>query len=269
MANPASHAAAVVTSSMLTQPDNVTEPPDDDRSATTHESDDLDHPVAVRLPSARVRRWSGLVCGLGVVLLLAVVGATVAPVRWFVDKQRCTDRDAAGECTATVTEPAEFAIVPANAAPVEPLLHVHGTDVFADKGSILFVTVREPRLTVLDWLTTRHSPSAKVRTYIEKYGDRTPDDVRQQGQRQMSGAKEWAIYVALTKAGIDAEFVAGPAVVDYVLCLEASEDGAECVRYPPSNDFLRPNDVIVSIDGTTVMASDAGPTGYKIGRAHV
>ena len=243
----------VVTSLMLTQPSTVPEPPEGGLSdASTHD--------VGQLPSKAVRRAAVVAYVLGAVVLGAVIAASVAPSRWFIDKERCSERNEAGDCISTVTEPAEFALVPANAAPVDPLLDISGTEVYDDEGGFLFVTVREPRLSMLDWLAARNDPAARLRSYVEKYGDRSPEDVRQQGQRQMSGAKEWAIYVALSRAGLDAEFVPGPAVVDYVLCLEANADGSDCVKFPPSGDVLQPNDVIVEADGVEVRTlADLSP----------
>ncbi|MFM7253936.1 MAG: hypothetical protein ACKO27_12840, partial [Ilumatobacteraceae bacterium] len=232
-----------MTSLMLTQPSTVPEPSEGSLSGTSPAA------PSSRLPSAAVRRLGIVVYALGAVLLGLVIAASIAPSRWFIDKERCAERNEAGDCVSTVTEPAEFALVPANAAPVNPLLDIAGTEVFDDEGGFLFVTIREPRLSMLDWFAARSDPAARLRSYVEKYGDRSPEDVRQQGQRQMSGAKEWAIFVALSRAGLDAEFVPGPAVVDYVLCLEANEDGSDCVAYPPSGDVLQPNDVIVEADG--------------------
>lgn len=236
---------------MLTQTETVPEPPE--RGQSDESRMDATGSDAARLPSSTTRRVALLAAAVGFVVVIVVLAASLAPAKWLIEKDRCAERDAAGACTRTVTEPAEFALVPANAAPVEPLLAVSGTEVFDTAGGFLFVTVREPRLTLLDWFATRHDPAARLRSYVEKYGDRSPEDVRQQGQRQMSGAKEWAIYVALSRAGLDAAFVPGPAVVDYVLCVAANSDGTECVEYPPAGDLLQPNDVIIEADGVEVL----------------
>lgn len=179
--------------------------------------------------------------------------AAVMPARLLIDTTRCTDRDESGTCVASVVEPAEFAIVPANAEPVAPRLDVSGAETFPSDGRIYFVTVREPTITLLDWLAVRSNPAARLRSNFEKYGGESEDNLLERGQRQMTGAKEWAIYVALSRAGLSPEFVPGRAVVDYVLCLRANEDGSECLEYPPSNEFLQPNDVVDEADGRSIV----------------
>lgn len=239
MARPASQPAAVVTSVILTQHDMVDEPSEA-------------APSPVEEPPRRNRRWAVPLAAAGGLLLLATLAAAVTPAKWFVEKERCAEVDDAGACAETVVEPAEFALVPANAEPVAPLLSVSGTDEFDTSQDIYFVTIREPRITILDWMAVRVNPAARLRSKYDKYGGEPEGTLRERGQRQMSGAKEWAVYVALTRAGFEPEFVPGPAIVDYVLCFAYNEDGSECLESPPSSDFIEPNDVIVEADGTEI-----------------
>lgn len=241
MARPASQPAAVVTSVTLTQHDMVDEP-----SGAA--------PSQVDAPSRRTALWSVPLAVVGGLLLLAPLAAAITPAKWFIDKERCAEVDDNGNCAETVVEPAEFALVPANAEPVAPLLDVSGADEFDSSTNVYFVTVREPRITLLDWMAVRVNPAARLRSNFDKYGGEPAGTLRERGQRQMSGAKEWAVFVALTRAGYDASFVPGPAIVDYVLCLRPSDDGAECLEYPPSREFIEPNDVIVEADGTEITA---------------
>ena len=241
MARPASQPAAVVTSVTLTQDDMVDEP---------FEA----APSQVDAPSRRTARWAVPLAVLGGLLLLAPLAAAITPAKWFVDKERCADVDDSGVCVETVVEPAEFALVPANAEPVAPLLSVAGADEFDSSKDIYFVTIREPRITILDWMAVRVNPAARLRSNFDKYGGEPEGSLRERGQRQMSGAKEWAVFVALTRAGYEPTFVPGPAIVDYVLCITPNDDGTECLEYPPSRDLIEPNDVIVEADGTEITA---------------
>lgn len=239
MARPASQPAAVVTSVILTQHDMVDEPSEA-------------APSPVEEPPRRNLRWAVPLAVLGGLLLLVTLAAAVTPAKWFVDKERCAEVDESGACVETVVEPAEFALVPANAEPVAPLLSVTGAEQYDTSQDIFFVTIREPRITILDWLAVRVNPAARLRSYFDKFGGEPEGTLRERGQRQMSGAKEWAVYVALTRAGYEPEFVPGPAIVDYVLCIRPSDNGTECDEYPPSRDLIEPNDVILRADGTDI-----------------
>lgn len=184
-------------------------------------------------------------------LAVPLVGA-ITPAKIFIDKDRCTERAADGTCSTSVVEPAEFALVPANAEPVAPLLTVRGAEQFDASQNIYFVTIREPRITLLDWMAVRVNPAARLRSNFDKYGGEPEGSLRERGQRQMSGAKEWAVYVALTRAGFEPTFVPGPAVVDYVLCLRPNAAGDQCEEYPPAADFIESNDIILEADGDTI-----------------
>lgn len=239
MARPAIQPAAVVTSVMLTQSDSVNEPS-----------------AGVRAPRKVHRAWAVPIAVIGLVAIVIPMLMAFVPARVVIDKPRCVERDDAGVCTVEVHDDAEFAMVPAEAQPVEPLLSVTGVDTFDDEGQIYFVTVTEPSITLLDWFVTRSNPAVRLRSYIDKYGDQSPEERIEQGQRAMTGAKEWAEFVALDRAGYDVEFVPGAAMVDYVLCLEPSEDQSECLESPPAADVLQPDDVIVELDGQPVEVID-------------
>lgn len=241
MARPAIQPAAVVTSVMFTQSDSVSEPR-----------------PAVRAPRRADRWWGIPLAVLGGLAVFAPVVAAVIPARTLVDRSRCVeyDQNDPSLCVRTNVQPAEFALVPADAEPVEPRLAVAGTPTYAEDGRIYFVTVREPEITLLDWFGVALEPSVRLRSNEDKYGTGTSEDRLREGQRQMTGAKDWAIYTALTRAGFDAQMVPGVAQVDYVVCLQPNDAGTECLNWAPANDFLQEYDVITSIDGRDVVILD-------------
>ena len=65
-------------------------------------------------------------------------------------------------------------------------------------------------------------------SYTDKYGDQTEEQLLQCGQRQMTGAKDRATYVALKAAGFPVTRKEGPAVVDYLICLKANKADTKC-----------------------------------------
>lgn len=239
MARPEIQPAAVVTSEMLTQDDMVpAEVP------------------AASAPDRRHRWWAVPLAVLGGLALLVVLVAAVLPARFLVEKHRCVRRDAAGACVKEQTQAVEFALVPADAEPVAPRLRIDGTEVFGGEGDVYFVTIRQPQITMLDWFVTRNSPAARFMSYTDKYGDQTEEELLQSGQRQMTGAKDRATYVALKAAGFPVKRKEGKAIVDYVICLKANAAGTKCEQEPPAAKFLQPDDVIVELDGSRIDTLD-------------
>lgn len=192
----------------------------------------------------------------GFVLIAGVVVTALAPSKWFVEKPKCLQRDASNACIDSKQVPVEFALVPADAEAVEPRLDVQGTPTYASDGQIYFVTIRQPPITLLDWLVTRESPAVRYMSYTDKYGDQTEEQLLQSGQRQMTGAKDRATYVALKAAGLPVERNEGPAVVDYLICLKANQSNTKCEQFVPADDVLKSNDMITELDGKPVKILD-------------
>ncbi len=243
MARPAIQPAAVVTSVILTQFDTVPV-----------------GPPPVRAPGKHHRWWAIPVFALGFVILTGVVVAALVPSKWFVQKEVCLERAADGVCTTKDQQPVEFGLVPADAEPVEPRMDVEGTPSYPSPGDIYFVTIRQPKLTLLDWFVTRQSPAVRYMTHREKFGDKTAEQLLQSGQRQMTGAKDRATYVAFERAGFDVSRKEGAAIVDYLLCLETNEQRTKCEEFVPAADVLQPDDVITELDGVKIdTVDDLGP----------
>lgn len=211
-------------------------------------------PAPARAPSRRHRRWAIPLFVLGAIAPVATLVVAVTPAGWVVDKQRCAEFADDGTCARTVVEAASYAMVPSSAESVAPRVRITGADVFTSAGQILFVTVREPTITLLDWVAARNNPAARLLSRFDKFGDGSPGDQRRLGQRQMTTAKDWAVYVALSRAGLEPELVPGPAVVDYVLCLDYDDAADECTSSPPAADFLRDDDVIVEAAGVAIVS---------------
>ena len=169
----------------------------------------------------------------------------VLPSKWFFDKAHCTK-----DCKV------EFAIVPADAQPVEPRLSVEGIPTFDSNGQIFFVTIREPQLTVLDWLVARHEPSTRPLSHHDKFGSQTEEQLLQSGQHQMTSAKDRATYVALKAAGFKVTRRNGAAIIDYLVCQKPNDTGTKCLVEPPAAKVLKPNDTLIEINGTKITTLD-------------
>jgi PDZ domain-containing protein len=209
--------------------------------------------LAVRKPSKVHRWWTVPLMALGALLPAVVVLAAIVPSGTFVDKQRCTARDEAGECTATVTEPVEYALVPASADPVNPRLTVRGVPQYPSSADVHFVTISGPRpeytMRLLEWFVSRSNPAVVHQSRFDSFGDETPQQQRQRGQESMRSAKEVAIYVAFQKVGYEAELVPGEVRIDDLVCLEADASGQTCTRFAPSDVELDPGDTLLRLDG--------------------
>ena len=202
----------------------------------------------MRAPRKVHLAWATPLVGLSAVAILAVLSISLLPSNWFFAKPKCTGTSK--ECKI------QFGLVPADAQPVEPRLSVTGLPTYPTKGQIYFVTIREPELTVMDYLVTHHLPSVRFMSYTDKYGDQTEAQLLQSGQRQMTGAKDRATYVALKAAGFDVTRKNGPAIIDYVVCEKVNAARTKCDQEAPAATVLKPNDTIISINGTKITTLD-------------
>ena len=145
-----------------------------------------------------------------------------------------------------------YAIVPSDAEEVQS--HIELTDVerYPADGKILFVTIRQPELSLLTWLMFRDDDDISLRTYEDIYGTSTPQQVQTRGRRQMFNAQQAAEFVALSKLGFPVEKQPGAIVIDQIICFEASDDGRSCVDEAPSGKVLQQDDELISIDGKPI-----------------
>ncbi len=97
--------------------------------------------------------------------------------------------------------------MPADAEPVADRLSFDAVERYRASGSFLFVTVREPEITLLDWFVGDDEPEVGFLSYDDKFGTQTPDQQRQFNVEMMRTAKETAEYVALSTLGYPAEVV--------------------------------------------------------------
>jgi PDZ domain-containing protein len=154
----------------------------------------------------------------------------------------------------------QFAIVPADAQPVEPRLSIEGPTTYDSHGQVLFVTVRTPELSMLEWWVGRHNGAVDPKSYADLYATETPQQQTTRGQRDMRTAKETAEFVALKRLGFDAKLTPGEVIVDELVCLKASDDGRTCLQFAPSDKLLDPGDKLSNVDGTPLsVVDDLGP----------
>src|SRR5690606_30412445 len=126
--------------------------------------------------------------------------------------------------------------------------------------------ISEPAQSVLSWFVAGYEPSGWLErvlgepepaigwlTEFEKYGDATPQEVRQQSLQQMASSEDVATFVALSAVGYDAKLVYQGLEVRQLLCLAA--DGNKCVKTAPSAKVLKPGDVIVGAMGDPVRST--------------
>jgi PDZ domain-containing protein len=225
MASPAIQAESVVSSVIDTQSDMVPTPL-----------------PPVRTPAAVHRWWAVPLTVVGFIALLGLLTISVLP--------------ATTQARTESGEDAQFAQVPSDAELVADRLDFDAVERYPADGSFLFVTVREPEITLLDWLVSDGLREVRLLSYRDKVGDQTPEQDRQFSLEMMRTAKETAEYVALDHLGYPAEIIPGDVIVLDLVCLEANEDGTECVDWAPSDDVLDPGDKLLSVDGTALETID-------------
>jgi PDZ domain-containing protein len=211
----------------------------------------------VRSLSRRHLFWALPLAAIGFLAIAGVAVAALLPSTLVASKRDCTARDEAGACTTKgASEKVQFAIVPADAQPVEPRLTIAGPPTYDSTGQVLFVTVRNPELTILEWWVGRNNPAVDEKSYADLYATETPQQQNTRGQRDMRTAKETAEYVALNRLGFDATLTPGDVIIDELVCLKASDDGRTCVEFAPSDKLLDPGDKLLKVDGTSLSVVD-------------
>lgn len=233
IANETSRTELVVTESILTQSSTVPDP-------------------VVEVPRPRGQM---IVAMTTVALLVGAVLLATMPTTWFKDKRDCVERAADKTCARLgKREPIELGVVPAQALPVKDRLTVSGVTTEPSAGSLLFVTVREPTLNMLDWLALRSNPAGQLLSHQDVYGDETPSQQRERSFRMMRTSEDVAKYVAFKYAGYDAKLTPGAVVVDQIFCLEL--EGDSCVKKVQAAEVLQPTDTVVSVNGSQVPTLD-------------
>jgi PDZ domain-containing protein len=223
----------------------------------TQESIVIEGPVTVRSLSRRHRLWAIPLAAVGFVGVLAVAVSALLPSTLVASKRDCVERTPEGVCAKTGDEEAvQFGVVPADAQPVEPRLEVKGPTTYGGSGEVLFVTVRTPELSVLEWWVGRDSPAVDEKSYTDLYATETPQEQSSRGQRDMRTAKETAEFVALQRLGFDAKLTPGEVIIDNLVCLTLSKDGRTCDEYAPSDAVLDPGDKLVAVDGIPLKVVD-------------
>ncbi len=229
IANPAIQAEAVVSSDNDTRHEMV--------SGRTR---------AVRPPDRSHRVWAIPLAAVALGVVGAILVVSVLPASLAAE-------NVAGQ-------EAEFALVPADAEPVASRLAFDAVERYPAKGEFLFVTVREPEITLLDWFIGDSEPEVGFLSRDDKFGTQTPDQQRRFSVEMMRTAKETAEYVALSRLGYPAEIIPGDVIVADLVCLEADEAGTTCVDYAPSDDLLDTGVKLLVVDGDTLETlEDLGP----------
>ena len=148
---------------------------------------------------------------------------------------------------ASLTRVRLWELAPGSAQSVAPRM-TFGDDarqfatVYESGGEVMFVTALGSQLSLLDAAAAWLDRDVEVLNFQERFGTQTPAQVRESNSRAMVSSKQIAEYVALTRLGIESEFVWGDVVVDETVC-EATPDPQSACR------LLEPGDVIVTFAG--------------------
>jgi PDZ domain-containing protein len=114
---------------------------------------------------------------------------------------------------------------------------------------MFFVTVSEPRQSVLSWLVGRADPAVEFLTAEEHFGFQAPGVRRTFSVEMMRTSKQVAQYLALEVLGFDVQISPGEVLIWQMVCLEFNAEGTECLRETPSASVLEPGDRLLTADG--------------------
>ena len=109
--------------------------------------------------------------------------------------------------------------------------------------SIRFVTAFGGQLSILDSILGWLDPYVRVDTYTEHFGEQTPTSSRRLGFQAMTGAKQIAEYVAMSKVGLEATLKEGPILVEQVICQDAPAENSACVNLQVGEQITHINGV--------------------------
>jgi PDZ domain-containing protein len=158
------------------------------------------------------------------ILLSVVVMAGVRIQRWEI---------APGEAMAVSSR---IGFMPTKEGGAVPQRYV------ADNG-IRFVTAFGGQLSILDSILGWLDPYVRVDTYTEHFGEQTPTSSRRLGFQAMTGAKQIAEYVAMSKVGLEATLKEGPILVEQVICQDAPAENSACVNLQVGEQITHINGV--------------------------
>ena len=210
-------------------------------------------------PAAVRPRTNRVAAGVSFLVIGAMAVALVLftqPTTRFITKRDCIEIDQAGTCTKLgPTEEIERAIAPASATAVGPLVRITGVDVPGGDGDLMFVTVRQPELDLLDWIALRSNPAASLHSHEDLFGNETPAQQRTRSLAAMTTSKDVAEYVAMRAAGYDARVVPGAVVVNQFSCLEVKDN--TCTREVDAAKVLKQGDTLLTVDGKDTPTLEA------------
>lgn len=196
-------------------------------------------------PSSRGARthllWAVPLTVVAMAIITTILLAALMPGSW-----RAENRDRVE---------APYALVPSSAELVAPRLSFDAVERYRADGELLFVTVRLPAVSLLDWWVGEHRPEIGFYSYEDKYGTQTPTQQQQVNLQMMRTAKETAEYVALNQLGYPVTLVPGDVIIDELVCLRAADDGS-CAQRAPSDEVLDPGDTLLKADGETLTTVD-------------
>ncbi len=132
---------------------------------------------------------------------------------------------------------------------------------YASDGEVMFVTALGSRLSLLDLTAAWLDDDVQILNYEERFGTQTPTQQREVGSRAMVTSKQIAEFVALTRLGIESEFVYGDVVIEEVVCEDLPDPQSAC-------KLLMSGDILVSFDGVpipTLPSLIEAVTGRRVG----
>ncbi|HEY4331053.1 MAG TPA: S16 family serine protease [Ilumatobacteraceae bacterium] len=195
-------------------------------------------PVPGGAPRRRRPYWAFAMAGIGFGALALIFVSTLFTASRFTQIKR------------------PYAIVPADAQQVESRVSFDGPTRYPATGQILFVTIREPQLSLLSWFMFHRDKDIDGLTYNDVYPNITPAQAAVSGQREMNTAQQLSEYTALSKLGFPVQIKDGAVVINYILCIKNNAANTACAEFAPAGKVLQAGDELVSLDGKAIKVVD-------------
>ena len=210
---------------------------------------DTTTPIVLVAPRQRWWAWTAAIIALAGLLVVSLLVLIPSEVIARTENPRLGEQ-----------QPAPYARIPASAESVNERVEYgdlpDDVEVYDTSADFFFVTVSQPRQSVLSWLIGRNDPVVDLLTEEGRNGTRTATQNREISLQQMRTATQEAQFVALTAAGYEPTIELGAVIVQDILCRVASDDGFECEEEFPSAAVLEPADTILEADGMPIATID-------------
>ena len=153
-----------------------------------------------------------------------------------------------------------YAFMPGSASSGENVVTTGALEGYDAKGDVYFVTISLQRLNQVTRALADDEAAIDLKTRKEAIGDKSRAEDRKEDLKLMQYSKDFAAFVALRHLGYSVKVTGGGVAVRDLYCVTFAADKT-CSEKAPAVKVLKPNDVIVAVEGTQT------PTSFELSAA--